>query len=45
LYHRFDNELFDELIARLRARPEIKMILLARTIEQRENIWRRKVRI
>ncbi|MGI8653963.1 MAG: DUF354 domain-containing protein [Pyrinomonadaceae bacterium] len=36
LYHRFDNELFDELIARLSARPEIKMILLARTIEQRE---------
>jgi predicted glycosyltransferase len=36
LYHRFDNQLFDELIARLAARPEVKIILLARTPAQRE---------
>ncbi len=36
LYHRFDNELFDELIARLRVRPDVKMILLARSAAQRE---------
>ncbi len=36
LYHRFDNELFDELIARLRVRSDVKMILLARSAAQRE---------
>jgi hypothetical protein len=35
LYHRFENELFDELINRLRAHPRVKIILLARTEEQR----------
>jgi len=35
LYHRFENELFNELIARLSARPDVKIILLARTEAQR----------
>ncbi|HEY0544196.1 MAG TPA: DUF354 domain-containing protein [Pyrinomonadaceae bacterium] len=35
LYHRFENELFDELIERLCARAEVKAILLARTEAQR----------
>jgi uncharacterized protein len=35
LYHRFDNELFDEMLARLCARPHVKVILLARTESQR----------
>ena len=35
LYHRFDNELFDELLERLSARSDVKVILLARTTEQR----------
>src|SRR5215213_9714070 len=36
LYHRFENELFDELLARLSARAGVKVILLARTEAQRE---------
>ena len=36
LYHRFENELFDELLERLRARPDVKVLLLARTQAQRE---------
>jgi predicted glycosyltransferase len=35
LYHRFENELFDELLNRLSARAGVKIILLARTEEQR----------
>jgi predicted glycosyltransferase len=35
LYHRFENELFDELLARLLARAGVKIILLARTEAQR----------
>jgi predicted glycosyltransferase len=35
LYHRFDNELFDELLNRLSERTEVKTILLARTEAQR----------
>ncbi|HEX8845833.1 MAG TPA: DUF354 domain-containing protein [Pyrinomonadaceae bacterium] len=35
LYHRFENELFDELMARLYARSGVKIVLLARTAEQR----------
>lgn len=35
LYHRFDNELFDELLARLGTRPGVKILLLARTESQR----------
>jgi predicted glycosyltransferase len=36
LYHRFDNKLFDELLARLCARRGAKIILLARTDAQRK---------
>ena len=36
LYHRFENELFDELIERLCAQAGVKIILLARTEAQRE---------
>ncbi|HEX8747299.1 MAG TPA: DUF354 domain-containing protein [Pyrinomonadaceae bacterium] len=35
LYHRFENELFEELLRRLEARPDVKMILLPRTEAQR----------
>jgi uncharacterized protein len=35
LYHRFENELFDEMLKRLCARPDVKIILLARTESQR----------
>jgi predicted glycosyltransferase len=36
LYHRFENELFEESLARLLAAPGVKVILLARGREQRE---------
>jgi uncharacterized protein len=36
LYHRFENELFDELIERLCARDGVKVIMLARSAAQRE---------
>ncbi|HMF57049.1 MAG TPA: DUF354 domain-containing protein [Pyrinomonadaceae bacterium] len=36
LYHRFENDLFDELLNRLAARPNLKTILLARNDAQRE---------
>jgi predicted glycosyltransferase len=36
LYHRFENELFDELIERLCAENRVRIILLARTGAQRE---------
>jgi hypothetical protein len=42
LYHRFDNELFDELLRRLEARRDLKVILLARTVEQRAEYAARK---
>jgi predicted glycosyltransferase len=35
LYHRFENELFSDLLARLFARPDVKVVLLARTDAQR----------
>jgi len=35
LYHRFENELFNELLGRLSVRPDVKIILLARSAEQR----------
>jgi hypothetical protein len=38
LYHRFENELFEELLRRLLARPRVKVLLLARTAGQREAI-------
>lgn len=36
LYHRFENQLFAELLDYLSARPGVKLIALARTPEQRE---------
>jgi predicted glycosyltransferase len=38
LYHRFENELFDGLLARLLSSPDAKVVLLARTDAQREEI-------
>jgi predicted glycosyltransferase len=38
LYHRFENELFGELLARLLARSNVKVLLLARSDAQREEI-------
>src|SRR5919112_2567815 len=38
LYHRFENELFGELLARLLAHPRVKVLLLARTGAQREEL-------
>src|SRR5438876_3435403 len=35
LYHRFENELFDELLVSLNARTEVKIILLPRSDAQR----------
>jgi hypothetical protein len=36
LYHRFENELFDQLLARLLATPGVKIILLPRNDSQRK---------
>ncbi len=36
LYHRFENELFDQLIARLAATPSVKILLLPRNDSQRK---------
>lgn len=36
LYHRFENELFDELLSYLSARDQVKVILLPRSEAQRE---------
>jgi uncharacterized protein len=36
LYHRFENELFDQLIKRLLATPSVKVILLPRNDSQRK---------
>jgi uncharacterized protein len=41
LYHRFENELFDELLARLISTRNVKVLLLARTDAQREAITSR----
>ena len=38
LYHRFENELFDELLTRLVAAPRVKVLLLARSDEQRASL-------
>ena len=35
LYHRFENELFDELLDRLLKHPKVKVVLLPRTASQR----------
>jgi predicted glycosyltransferase len=36
LYHRFENELFDQLLERLTATPSVKVVLLPRNESQRE---------
>ncbi|HEX8129961.1 MAG TPA: DUF354 domain-containing protein [Pyrinomonadaceae bacterium] len=41
LYHRFDNELFDALLARLCAERDARIVLLARTRAQREEFGAR----
>ncbi|MFL6255716.1 MAG: DUF354 domain-containing protein [Pyrinomonadaceae bacterium] len=41
LYHRFENELFDELLTRLLAPSNVKVLLLARSGAQREEILAR----
>ncbi|HEX6185610.1 MAG TPA: DUF354 domain-containing protein [Pyrinomonadaceae bacterium] len=38
LYHRFENELFTELLARLLAQPRARVVLLARSDAQRESL-------
>ena len=35
LYHRFENELFDELLSHLNSRSDVKVVLLPRSHEQR----------
>lgn len=42
LYHRFENELFDELLADLSSRQAVKIILLPRSDAQREDFAARK---
>ncbi|HYR77138.1 MAG TPA: DUF354 domain-containing protein [Pyrinomonadaceae bacterium] len=42
LYHRFENELFDELLAYLSSRDGVKIILLPRSDTQREDFAARK---
>src|SRR5438309_508527 len=42
LYHRFENELFDELMSHLSSRPEVKIILLPRSDAQRAEYESRK---
>jgi predicted glycosyltransferase len=43
LYHRFENELFDELLMHLSSRAEVKVILLPRTDVQRADYEARKL--
>ena len=43
LYHRFENELFDELLAHLNSLPEVKIILLPRSDAQRDEYGSRKL--
>src|SRR5436309_10699764 len=43
LYHRFENELFDELLTALSARADVKVILLPRTEAQRVDFEARKL--
>ncbi len=42
LYHRFENELFDELLSDLNSRPNVKIILLPRSDTQRADYEQRK---
>jgi hypothetical protein len=44
LYHRFENELFDELLASVSARKDVKIILLPRSDAQRADYASRKFR-
>jgi predicted glycosyltransferase len=37
LYHRFENQLFDQLLEKLSATPDVKIILLPRNESQREH--------
>src|SRR5215813_6086115 len=43
LYHRFENELFDELLAHLNSRDHLKVILVPRTDAQRDEYAPRKL--
>jgi len=43
LYHRFENELFDDLLTGLSARADVKVILLPRTEAQRADYESRKL--
>lgn len=45
LYHRFENELFDELLMRLSSRPDVKVILLPRSEAQRAEYEKRKLNV
>jgi len=42
LYHRFENELFDELLVSLSRRKEVKIILLPRSVAKRADYETRK---
>jgi predicted glycosyltransferase len=41
LYHRFENELFDQLLEHLSRAPSVKVILLPRSDSQRQNYGKR----
>ena len=43
LYHRFENELFDELITKLSSRDQVKIILIPRSEAQRDSFEQRKL--
>src|SRR5207244_631483 len=43
LYHRFENELFDELLAHVNSSEQVKIILLPRTDVQRTDYDTRKL--
>jgi len=43
LYHRFENELFDDLLTALSARADVKVVFLPRTEAQRANFEARKL--
>jgi predicted glycosyltransferase len=43
LYHRFENELFDDLLTKLSARADVKVILLPRTEAQRADYEAQKL--
>jgi predicted glycosyltransferase len=41
LYHRFENELFDELITHLNSQPATRIVMLPRSAAQRQNYEKR----